>query len=86
VDTSNLVGGVVALVAGLAIVASARSLAGALLNGRTTALRRNSLLNQERVDREIRSFDNPQSLVVEIWLVRGFGLFCMVGGLWALVS
>jgi hypothetical protein len=72
--------------AGLAIVVRPSGVAKAIIDVRVASTRRASLLNQPRVDREVRAFDNPRSLALQVWIVRGYGTMMVGGGVIGLFS
>jgi hypothetical protein len=57
-----------------------------MIDVRVSSTRRASLLNQRRVDRDVRAFDNPSSLALQGWVVRGLGTMLAVGGVIGLFS
>jgi hypothetical protein len=57
-----------------------------MIDVRVSSTRRASLLNQRRVDRAVRAFDNPSSLALQVWVVRGLGTMMAVGGVIGLFS
>jgi hypothetical protein len=74
------------IAAGLAAVLRPAGVAKAMIDARVSSIRRTSLLNQHRVDREVRVFDNPSSLALQVWIVRGIGTAMVVGGVIGIVS
>jgi hypothetical protein len=78
-----LAGCVVAIVLGLAL---AREVAAWHLRVRADAVRSGSLLNAERAERQVESFDNPRSLALEVWALRATGVVLVAGGLVPLIA
>jgi hypothetical protein len=68
------------------VVLRAEGIAASLLSARVQALRQGGLLNPDRNERVIESFNNSRARRLEVWLVRGFGAFLIAGAVPAIAS
>lgn len=76
----HIVVALAAVAAGVLVLVRAGPIAASLTGVRTSARRSGSLLNAERTERVVESFNNPRARRIEIWLVRAFGVFLAAGG------
>lgn len=75
-----------AVVVGLVVLVQAGPFAALLTGVRTTAQRGGSLLNAERTERVVESFNNPRARRLEVWLVRGVAVCLIAGGAIAIAT
>ncbi|MCW2993306.1 MAG: hypothetical protein JWQ18_801 [Conexibacter sp.] len=72
-------------VVGVGLIVGRRRVARGVIDARATAVRRGSLLNEGRVDREVEAIDNPRAERLELGLVAAVGVLLVVGAVIAAV-